>query len=45
VRFAALVRTAKAPVIALGGVNRTTAPRLIGTGATGLAAIDGFFQA
>lgn len=30
-------------VFALGGVNVQTAPRLIGTGAAGLAAIDGFF--
>lgn len=41
IRFAALVRGARTPVIALGGVNEATAPRLIGTGACGLAAIEG----
>jgi len=40
-RFAQLVRASRAPVIALGGVNAKNAPRLISTGAAGLAAIDG----
>jgi len=40
-RFAQLVRASRAPVIALGGVNKQNAPRLISTGAAGLAAIDG----
>jgi thiamine-phosphate pyrophosphorylase len=41
VRFAGLIRGAGLPVIALGGVNARTAPRLIGTGASALAAVDG----
>lgn len=41
VRFASLVRGARLPVIALGGVNEHTAQRLIATGARGLAAVDG----
>jgi thiamine-phosphate pyrophosphorylase len=41
VRFAALARSAGLPVIALGGVTAETAPRLIGTGASGLAAVEG----
>ncbi len=40
-RFAQLVRASRAPIVALGGVNKKNAPRLIGTGAAGLAAIDG----
>lgn len=39
-RFAALVRTAPLPVYALGGVTATTARRLSGCGAQGLAAIS-----
>ena len=39
-RFARWVRSAKAPVLALGGVNASTAQRLVGTGAAGLAAVD-----
>jgi thiamine-phosphate pyrophosphorylase len=42
VRFAALVRDAKLPVYALGGIGGTTAARLTGTGAVGLAAIGAF---
>jgi thiamine-phosphate pyrophosphorylase len=42
IRLAALVRRAKTPVIALGGVHDKTAPRLIGAGAQGLAAVEGF---
>ena len=41
VRFAALVRRAGLPVYALGGVNAGTARRLLGSGAAGLAAVDG----
>jgi thiamine-phosphate pyrophosphorylase len=41
VRFALLIRGARTPVIALGGINNKTAPRLIGTGAVGLAAVEG----
>jgi thiamine-phosphate pyrophosphorylase len=41
IRFASLIRGARLPVIALGGVNETTAQRLIDTGARGLAAVDG----
>ncbi len=41
IRFAGLIRGARTPVIALGGVDADTAPRLIGTGARGLAAVDG----
>ena len=41
VRFAALARRANVPVIALGGVNDATASRLQGSGAAGLAAVDG----
>ena len=40
VRFAALVRRVKRPVYALGGVNTKTAPRLIGSGAAGIAAVE-----
>jgi len=39
--FAALVRRAGAPAYALGGVNALTARRLAGSGAVGLAAIEG----
>lgn len=41
-RLAALARGARTPVIALGGVNDQTAPRLIGTRVWGLAAVAGF---
>lgn len=42
VRFASLARGARGlPVYALGGVTAKTAPRLIGAGAAGLAAVDG----
>jgi thiamine-phosphate pyrophosphorylase len=40
IRFAALIRGAGVPAIALGGVNARTAPRLIDTGARGLAAVE-----
>ena len=39
VRFAGLVRQTTLPVFALGGVDASTAPRLKGTGAAGIAAI------
>lgn len=38
-RFAALVRRARLPVYALGGIDRQTARRLAGSGAVGIAAI------
>jgi thiamine-phosphate pyrophosphorylase len=41
IRFAGLVRQARLPVYALGGVNAGTARRLLSTGAAGLAAVDG----
>jgi thiamine-phosphate pyrophosphorylase len=41
VRFAGLIRNATVPVIALGGVTKKNAPRLLSTGAAGLAAVDG----
>jgi thiamine-phosphate pyrophosphorylase len=41
VRFAALVRQAGLPVYALGGVNARTARRLKGSGACGLAMVEG----
>lgn len=40
VRFAALTTKSRAPVIALGGVNDVTAPRLRSTGAAGLAGVE-----
>jgi len=40
IRFAALVRRAKGPVYALGGINPETARRLAGSGAAGLAAVE-----
>lgn len=45
VRFAALVRTARVPVYALGGVDAARARRLVGTGACGFAAIGAFAAA
>jgi thiamine-phosphate pyrophosphorylase len=42
VRFAALAQAAGLPVIALGGMNAATFPRLAGTPAIGFAAIDAF---
>ena len=44
VRFAALVRRARLPVVALGGVNGRTAPRLLASGAAALAAVDGVHE-
>ena len=40
-RLAQIVRACPRPAIALGGVNVDTAPRLLNTGASGLAAADG----
>ena len=40
VRFALLVRRAKIPAYALGGVDARTAVRLIGSGAVGIAAVE-----
>jgi thiamine-phosphate pyrophosphorylase len=45
VRFAALVRRAGLPVYALGGVTTKNAPRLRGSGAAGLAMVEGLIQA
>ena len=41
-RLAAWVRESTLPVIALGGVDARTAPRLLGTGVAGLAAVEAF---
>ncbi len=40
-RFARLVRASRIPVYALGGVDAVSAPRLIDSGAAGIAAISG----
>lgn len=40
-RFSVLAADARLPVYALGGVTAATAPALIGSGATGLAAVEG----
>jgi thiamine-phosphate pyrophosphorylase len=45
VRFAALARRAGLPVYALGGVRTKNAPRLLGSGAAGLAMVEGLIQA
>jgi len=45
VRFAALVRKAGLPVYALGGVKTKNAPRLLGSGAAGLAMVEGLVKA
>ena len=45
VRFAALARRAGLPVYALGGVGTKNAPRLIGSGAAGLAMVEGLVRA
>jgi len=44
IRFATLVRGANLPVYALGGVKGQTASRLLGTGAAGVAAVEGLAQ-
>jgi thiamine-phosphate pyrophosphorylase len=43
-RFAQLARASRVPVIGLGGINNKNAPRLLSTGAAGLAAIDGLLE-
>jgi thiamine-phosphate pyrophosphorylase len=45
VRFAALVRKAGLPVYALGGIGKKNAPRLLGSGAAGLAMVEGLAKA
>lgn len=40
-RFSELVEGAGLPVYALGGVNAETAPELVGSGAAGIAAVEG----
>jgi thiamine-phosphate pyrophosphorylase len=45
IRFAALVRRAGLPVYALGGVKMENAPRLKGSGAAGLAMVEGLAKA
>jgi thiamine-phosphate pyrophosphorylase len=44
VRLALLVRSARLPVYALGGVNSRTAPRLAHSGVVGIAAISGWLD-
>jgi len=44
VAFKSICDTLKAPVFALGGVNTATAPKLIGSGAAGIAGIRGIFS-
>jgi thiamine-phosphate pyrophosphorylase len=43
-RFALLANTSYAPAVALGGINSKNAPRLLSTGAAGLAAIEGLLE-
>lgn len=45
VRFAALARQAGLPVYALGGVKAKNAARLLGSGAAGLAMVEGLIKA
>jgi thiamine-phosphate pyrophosphorylase len=45
VRFAGLVRRAGLPVYALGGIKTKNAPRLKGSGAAGLAMVEGLAKA
>jgi thiamine-phosphate pyrophosphorylase len=45
IRFAALARQAGLPVYALGGVKTKNAPRLKGSGAAGLAMVEGLAKA
>ena len=40
VRFAAMVRAARGPVYALGGLDAARARRLIGSGAIGIAGVE-----
>ena len=41
IRLALLIRGSARAVYALGGINDTTAPRLLATGAIGIAGVDG----
>ena len=43
-RFAALVRAARGPVYALGGINAATARRLLGSGAVGIAVVEALLE-
>jgi len=43
-RFSALARDAGLPVYALGGVTPATAPALTGSGAAGIAAVEGLLR-
>ena len=43
-RFVRLVRAAKLPVYALGGIDIRTVRRLAGSGAAGIAAVDAFAE-
>lgn len=45
IQLAAIARRIDAPVFALGGVSAMSARRLTGTGARGIAAIDGLYRA
>ena len=45
VRFAALIRAGGVPAYALGGVTTKNAPRLLGSGAAGLAGVEAFASA
>lgn len=40
-KFVELVAATRLPVYALGGVSETTAPQLMGSGAVGIAAVEG----
>lgn len=42
IRLAQLVRRARSPAYALGGINATTAARLLPTGVVGIAGVEGF---
>ena len=41
-RLAQIVRLARSPVYALGGVNQVTAARLLATGVVGIAGVEVF---
>ena len=43
-RLAQIVRLARSPVYALGGINHTTAARLLATGAVGIAGVEVFLS-
>lgn len=44
IRLAGMARSAQAPVIALGGINKSTAARLRSSGVHGLAAVEGWLS-